>query len=50
MQKQSTIRDMKNKVNENKMIYCKALRFETIKNNNKMFSLCQTYKPTIILN
>ena len=52
---------MKNKVNENKVLYCKAIRCETIKNNegikmwnNKKqpkscFLLCQTYKPTIIL-
>ena len=40
-----------NKVNENKVLYCKALRCKTIKNNNKIgFPLCQTYKPTIILN
>ena len=35
-----------NKVNENKVLYCKALRCETIKNNKKMFSLMsnlQTY-------
>ena len=39
-----------NKVNENKVLYCKALRCETIKNNKNCFPLCQTYKPTIILN
>ena len=35
------------KVNENKALYFKALRSETIKS---CFPLGQTYKPTIILN
>ena len=40
-----------NKVSENKVLYCEALRCETIKNNKKScFPLCQTNKPTIILN
>ena len=41
-----------NKVNENKVLsYCGALRCEAIKSNKKVcFPLCQTYKPTIILN
>ena len=40
-----------NKVNENKALYCKALRCETNQKQQKnCFSLCQTYKPTIILN
>ena len=37
---------MKIKYNENKVLYCKALRCETIKNNKKLFSLMlnlQTY-------
>ena len=34
-----------NKVNEIKVLtYCKALWFETIKNNKKLFPLCQTYE------
>ena len=38
-----------NKVNGNKVLsYCKALWCATIK--KKLFPLCQTYKPTIILN
>ena len=44
---------MKNKVNENKVLYCQAKRYQTIKNKtkpNKCFLLCQTYRPTIILN
>ena len=30
---------MKNKINENKVLYCKALRCETIKNNKKVVYL-----------
>ena len=43
---------MKNKVNENMVLYCKVLRCEIIKHNKKFASLylCQTYKPTIIFN
>ena len=35
-----------NKVNENKVLHCKALRYEIIKNNKKLFSYMsnlQTY-------
>ena len=30
---------MKNKVNENKVLYCRVLGCETIKNNKRLFSL-----------
>ena len=40
-----------NKVNENKVLYCRALRCETIKNNKKSFSFLsnlQTYYHFIL--
>ena len=40
-----------NKVNENKVLYCKALKCEKIQNNKKnAFLYVKPYKPTIILN
>ena len=40
-----------NKVNENKVLYCMALRCETNQEQQKSsFRLCQIYKPIIILN
>ena len=40
-----------NKVNENKVSYCKAWRCETNKKQQKScFPLCQTYKPAVIFN
>ena len=44
---------MENKVNKNKgFSYCKVLWCETKqkKQQKSRFPLCQTYKPTIILN
>ena len=50
VENKAQLETLKNKENENKVLYYKAQRCETIKNNKNCFPLCQTYKHTIILN